>query len=733
MLLALALIIKGLTAILIQTIFIRELLVLFSGNELTLGIILGSWILFQAVGAGIISRKKLPDNYFFFSLFQSFIVIISFFSLILLRNSRLILDKLPGESFSLIGISLISVFILAPFCIFDGWLFKLGSSVITDKNHAHKGVSFAYALEALGVIIGTAIFFVFIKEQIMVINQIFILAIFNLASALLLALKYQKCSIKRFLFFLSSILLITFFLVSLKTNYTGEYLSKRSLGNLFFGLEIIENKNSKYSNICVGKKDNQKTLFVNGRPVATFPYDNTGFNENFSHLALLEHNNPKNILLIGNYYGLINEIVKHDVKKINYLEHDAILVESFKNLSKDELENPVVDITITDPRNFIKHSTQKFDIVFINYGASSNLNTNRFYTYEFFTLIKHALKDNAVIALTCQGTESSYSEELKNINIHLLNTLKKSFNYLKVIPGENNIILASETMINLRPDHLFYNLKKRNIQTSFFNKQYLELLLDNSRNRWFWDSLKNNDLKYNLDLKPILVLDNLSFYSAKSFLKHKSIYSWINKINPFNIFTLLLIVLSVCIIISRKRKYFFLEYIAASTAFSEMLLILSILIAMQVYFGVIYSKIIIITTSFMAGLSLGTLVGYKISIRKNNLILIKTCETGFILLSVLILILFKKSLLLNEFILYLIASAIGIAHGIEFPAVNKTYLSAKPKNNIATIYTVELLGSFLAAVSTTILLIPILGIPNCIILVILIKLYSLVYLKLTRG
>jgi spermidine synthase len=46
-----AFLILGFGGIVAQTLLLRELLVLFSGNELSLGLIIGSWIVSEALGA----------------------------------------------------------------------------------------------------------------------------------------------------------------------------------------------------------------------------------------------------------------------------------------------------------------------------------------------------------------------------------------------------------------------------------------------------------------------------------------------------------------------------------------------------------------------------------------------------------------------------------------------------------------------------------------------------------
>ncbi|HPP07120.1 MAG TPA: hypothetical protein PLW88_07085, partial [Syntrophorhabdaceae bacterium] len=55
-------IITGACGIVAQTILIRELLILFSGNELSIGVIIGSWILWEAAGAYTAGKRHVKKE-----------------------------------------------------------------------------------------------------------------------------------------------------------------------------------------------------------------------------------------------------------------------------------------------------------------------------------------------------------------------------------------------------------------------------------------------------------------------------------------------------------------------------------------------------------------------------------------------------------------------------------------------------------------------------------------------
>ena len=73
----LSLILKGLIAIIMQILIIRELLVVFNGNELTIGIILAVWLILEALGSGLLGKlvKKIrwiEENYILLQLMTLF-------------------------------------------------------------------------------------------------------------------------------------------------------------------------------------------------------------------------------------------------------------------------------------------------------------------------------------------------------------------------------------------------------------------------------------------------------------------------------------------------------------------------------------------------------------------------------------------------------------------------------------------------------------------------------------
>ena len=99
LLLKVSLFIKGLSGIVAQIILMRELLISFLGNELTLGIILANWLILVAIGSIITGKfvEKVKRKMEVFVLFQLSFSVALPFAIYLSRIFKNILLSTPGE------------------------------------------------------------------------------------------------------------------------------------------------------------------------------------------------------------------------------------------------------------------------------------------------------------------------------------------------------------------------------------------------------------------------------------------------------------------------------------------------------------------------------------------------------------------------------------------------------------------------------------------------------------
>jgi len=154
----------GFGGIVAQTILLRELLVLFSGNEYSIGIIISAWVISESIGAytgGKFNKTFNPEILTYSVLLFSIIFPICIY---LTRIFKSLLDIPPGVGVGMVSILYSSFIILFPIGLLHGFFFTIACSVhnqMTDKGKISAGRIYFY--ETLGTIAGgtvVSIFFV---------------------------------------------------------------------------------------------------------------------------------------------------------------------------------------------------------------------------------------------------------------------------------------------------------------------------------------------------------------------------------------------------------------------------------------------------------------------------------------------------------------------------------------------------------------------------------------------
>ena len=111
----------------------------------------------------------------------------------------------------------------------------------------------------------------------------------------------------------------------------------------------------------------------------------------------------------GGAGGIINEALKHaSIETIEYAELDPLLLDLLRKfptpLTESELNDRRVTIKHIDGRLFLKTTRNTYDLIFIGIMEPSNLQANRFFTKEFFSLVKKRLNKGGILVLGLPGS-----------------------------------------------------------------------------------------------------------------------------------------------------------------------------------------------------------------------------------------------------------------------------------------------------------------------------------------
>ena len=753
--LKISLFLMGLSSITAQIVLLRELLISFLGNELTLGIILASWLILVAAGSFLIGKsvENVARKLEIFVVFQLIFSIAFPFAIFLCRIFKNILLATPGEALGFAPILYSSLLILLPVTLPYGALFTYGCKLYAQHAEENaSSISKVYIIETIGSMIGGLLVTFLLVQYLNPFTIAFSISSLNsLMSVFLLWLRpgSSKTSPQKALIVLSLLFSFLFGYGVLPQN--SRAIHQSSIRIQWRGLNVIHYENSIYGNITVTKRGEQYTFFADGVPSITTPVPDIASIEDFVHFPMLFHEKPKSILILnGGAGGIIHEILKYPVTRVDYVELDPTLlklVQEFPTpLTQSELSDKRVKIHYLDSRLFVQRTGRRFDIIFIGLSAPQSLQTNRLFSSEFFSMAKERMNPNGILVFTLPGSLTYISPELRDLNGCILDTLKNVYRHIRIIPGDVNLYLASDSdsLENISSTEISKRFQDRKIQASLITGNYMEYRLNERWLQWFSQSLGERKIAINSDFHPLAVFFNLSYWNSLFSPYLTEVFKWYEQSSLTLFITkiiLMTIILAMLFIKRPRLSIHSITYSIFTTGLTGMIFNLAIIFAFQTLYGYLYHQIGLLIAIFMLGIASGSfLTTNRLDPIKKDALLFLKIEMAIILFSVLFPFLFLiPSHHLENKIIYLILYGVvlitsflsGVSIGLQFPLATKIYLSSSAGKGLlgetaGLIYAADLLGGFFGGFLGGILLLPILGLKQSCFMMAIIKTSSLV-------
>jgi len=731
-------ILLGISSIFAQSLLIRELMISFYGNEFFVGIVLAFWLVWVAVGSLSAGKflNKFKNQLLLLFLSQILFSFFLFFEILLIRylKGQFFGLEIPNLIHSFWGASLIPF----PICFLLGLWWTIATKIFSEIKKEIPSINFAYFLECLGFIFGGILFsFVLVKlNPFLVANFLIFL---NLINAGFFIFPERK-------FFFLKILIFVLLFISFSLFFTSflKNLEKISAGFWFKNQKLIETKNTLYGNIQVTKIDSQYNFFENG--VYLGSEKDFEFAEKFSHLSLILHSNPEKVLLIGGgMSGFLREILKHPVKKVYYLELDPKLIEISKEFLSQELKsslfNEKVKIVNLDGLYFLKNANEKFDLILVNLPSPSTALINRFYTKEFFQIVKERLKENGIFSIYLPYSPSAPNKNLENLCASVFKTLNEVFKKVIVLPEDEVFFFAlNSESFNYNPEVFSKRFEERKIQTNFLSKDYINFRFKSERIEKALEIFeKNKTSKENQIFHPVSYFWQTLFW-LDAFSKKFSNFFKSFSFSFLPIFILVLVLLTVYLT-KKKNDQINSLFSVTIAGFSLMSFETILIFAYQVIVGYLYFRVSLLISSFMLGMALGVYFGNKkiktgkvevISLIKPHLLIL--CFSLFLIPTLIFL--FKiPSLKIDQISLFLFSIFAGFFGGMVFPLANQIYLSFEKEISKKTgiIYGADLVGSSFGALIFPLILIPVYGVFLSLVLISVLNLWLIFILLQKPG
>ncbi len=186
--------------------------------------------------------------------------------------------------------------------------------------------------------------------------------------------------------------------------------------NLLYQDDIILARQTPYQRIVVTRWHDDIRLFIDGH-LQFSSVDEHRYHEALVHPAMSASPGAKRALILGGGDGMAaRELLKYaEIESIDLVDLDAEMIRLFQErpflaaLSDNALSSPKVRVHIEDAGKFLEHSSETWDLVFLDLPDPNNLSLSRLYTKSFYKLLAQHLSAQG-IAVT-QATSPFYAPE----------------------------------------------------------------------------------------------------------------------------------------------------------------------------------------------------------------------------------------------------------------------------------------------------------------------------------
>lgn len=424
-----------------QVVFLRELLTLAYGTELTIALVLGFWLVMTALGSATVARwlsvgESQAKACGYYAIATVVVTLVVFLDLWILRCVRGWWDIPPGEPLTVVQLLLITFIVLTPFCGAMGAQFVFAAAVTRSAG----GV---YVAECIGAaVVGGLLGFALLRWlDHFPLMALFLLTHLLTTTALLWRFSPSSKFAQAFLGLMSGVVLIISPLCEHQTQ-------QRFWRSLLPSMRLLRVQASPYGNIAVVDDKGQISTFQNGRLLFTLPEQ--GETAPLTHLIMLQHPKPQRILLVGGMGGWLKAMLQHPtVVGVDWVELDPTVMETtlpfLPPSERRAFTDPRVLRYTDDGRSFVHRANARYDVIFVVAADPTTAALNRYFTREFFLLARQVLNDDGILALRgLAEPPAGLGEFYLARNRIVFETMRSIFPEVLAVPSHPITLLATE-------------------------------------------------------------------------------------------------------------------------------------------------------------------------------------------------------------------------------------------------------------------------------------------------
>ncbi len=467
----------GAATLLLQVVLLRELLVVALGYELVLLVGTGLVLLASAMGAlaGLPAWMPLQRGGRLLLLLAGLAPV----GALVARRSRLWLDALPGAYLPPGDQLLVAAAVLLPVGLVSGWALRLlaGDWLATGGDLAR-----AYAVESVGGVLGGILAWCLPMAGLST-WQMALIGSGLAAAAAWLGPPSGRGQRTAAVALWSAVLLLAF---------SGSKPLDRRM-TAWTHADLVDAADTPYGRVTVLRRAGQVSVLLNDALISSSESTDA---EEFVQLAALQHERPTRVLLIGGTLeGLVSEVLAQRARSVVVVEMDSAWVAAAAPLLNGrvrcDLDDARVRRVYDDPVRFLRVADPgaadlnpylaPYDLVLVSMGEPQSGQTSRLYSTEFFGLCRQRLAAAGVLAFRLEGGENLRSPASLWRSASVWAALHSVFGDVLVLPGDRDLFVASARPLSRDPEVLAARWQSRGGPGHLLSPQYLRYRLTDDR------------------------------------------------------------------------------------------------------------------------------------------------------------------------------------------------------------------------------------------------------------
>ena len=594
-----------------QVILLREFLLLARGNEIFLGVGLWTWLAWT--GAGSLWGGRLADRTAISrNLLAQLLVVLA----ITLPVTILVVRALPTLLGWRLGVAppfgrvvFWYALLSGPFCVISGLFFPLACRWLQSQQSGVGLVGKAYGWDALGMGLGGVLLQVLLWgrwDSLWLALGWCLTLVGILAGLTLIRPRPRRPWILAvaLLVVLGCGVAVFFRLPTVSRSWQWPHRTV---------LAAVETPLSVWT---ATQEAEQTSFAANGLWFFSYPDPQTA--EEQVHYALLQHPEPREVLLLGGgVAGLAGEILKtKSVRRLDYVELDPRLIALAKQVLPSSAWQPLADerlrLIFEDGRRFVRRGGSRYDVILMALPEPTNALLNRFYTREFFQDVKGLLHQPGVFSFGLPGSETSLSPARRSFLGLTAATLREVFPAVLVLPGVTWRFFASPQMDLLTSEAEILSARRaaRNLDLLYVREYYLQANLAPARLALAQQLLHQPEAPVNTDERPWGLYYGLLLAGLEADSWLPRVLLGLRQTGVGNLYAALALLTLAIWLWSwrhrRRRGQLPFLYSVFTMGLGVMGLEMVVLILFQVTLGYLYGQLSLLLAAFMVGMAGGS-------------------------------------------------------------------------------------------------------------------------------